>query len=75
MPTARTPEPLVRPYRFKPEQRSYARDIDTYVRPQSKQIGAPTGPTRAERLAASLRATSPILQKRLERMGTRTPRA
>lgn len=67
MPTARTPEPLVRPYRFKPEQRSYARDIDTYVRPQSKQIGAPTGPTRAERLAASLRATSPILQEYFEK--------
>lgn len=67
MPTARTPEPLVRPYRFKPEQRSYARDIDTYVRPQSKQIGAPTGPTNAERLAASLRATSPILQEYFEK--------
>lgn len=71
MPTARTPEPLVRPYRFKPEQRSYARDIDTYVRPQSKQIGAPTGPTNAERLAASLRATSPILQEYFEKQEAR----
>ena len=63
MPTAKTPEPLVRAYRFKPEQRSYARDIDTYVKPQGKQIAAPTGPTRAERLAASLRGLSPILEK------------
>lgn len=66
-----TPEPLVRDYRFKARQNSYARDIDTYVRPQQRQIAAPTGPTEAERLALSLRELSPILQNYLEKQENR----
>lgn len=63
MPTAKTPQPLIRPYRYKPEQKSYARDIDTYVKPQERYIAPPAGRTSAESLAFALRDTSPILMK------------
>lgn len=56
-------QPLVRPARFKAEQRSYARDIDTYVRPQGKELAPPSGRTSAESLAYALREYSPIFKE------------
>ncbi len=56
-------QPLVRPARFKAEQRSYARDIDTYVRPQGKELASPSGRTSAESLAYALREYSPIFKE------------
>lgn len=56
-------EPLVRSARFKPEQKSAARNIDTYVKPQEKYIAPPQGKSGAESLAYALRETSPILTK------------
>lgn len=56
-------QPLVRSARFKAEQRSYARDIDTYVRPQGKELASPSGRTSAESLAYALREYSPIFKE------------
>lgn len=56
-------QPLVRPARFKAEQRSYARDIDTYVKPQGKELAPPSGRTSAESLAYALREYSPIFKE------------
>lgn len=56
-------QPLVRSAHFKAEQRSYARDIDTYVRPQGKELASPSGRTSAESLAYALREYSPIFKE------------
>lgn len=67
MATTKTPEPLIRPYRYKPEVTVAARQGNTYVKPQQTQIGSPIGPTSLEHLASSLRSISPVLMGYFEK--------
>ena len=63
MSTSKTPEPLIRSYRYKPKIESAAQDINTYVKPQEMYIAPPQGTTALASLAGALRETSPILTK------------
>ena len=63
MTQAKSPDPLVRPAHFKPDIKSYVRDIDTYVKPQERYIAPPSVRSNLESLAYALRGTSPILEK------------
>jgi hypothetical protein len=60
---AKTPESLVRDYRYKPKIESSARDINTYVKPQERYVAPPQGTTALESLSRALRENSPILMK------------
>lgn len=59
------PRPLTQIALNQTAPRSYARDIDTYVRPSGREIARPVGESRAEQLARSLRTLSPIFEKYL----------
>ena len=63
MGNTKTPQPLVRPYRYKPDIQPAAKDINTYVRPQEVYITPPSGTTSLDSLAAALKENSPILMR------------